>query len=117
MIKNLKKVISTVAAVATLASSASALAVSFPDVDEAASYAGAVEALVALGVVNGDENGKFNPDNSVTRAEFAKMVVEALGDGDAAASSSYTKFADAQGHWAAGYIETGVGKQFISGYD
>lgn len=117
MIKNLKKVISTVAAVATLASSASALAVSFPDVDEAASYAGAVEALVALGVVNGDENGKFNPDNSVTRAEFAKMVVEALGDGDAAASSSYTKFADAQGHWAAGYIETGVAKQFINGYD
>ena len=79
MIKNLKKVISTLAAVAILATSASAFAVSFPDVDANASYAGAVDALTTLGVVNGDDNGKFNPENTVTRAEFAKMVVEALG--------------------------------------
>lgn len=117
MLKNLKKVISTIAAVAILATSASAFAVTFPDVDESASYAGAVELLVSLGVVNGDDNGKFNPDNTVTRAEFAKMVVEALGQGDAASKSSYTRFADAQGHWAAGYIEAGVAAEFINGYD
>lgn len=117
MIKNLKKVISTLAAVAILATSASAFAVSFPDVDESASYAGAVEALTTLGVVNGDENGKFNPENTVTRAEFAKMVVEALGAGNEAASSADTKFVDAKGHWAAGYIEVGVAKAFINGYD
>ncbi len=117
MLKNLKKVISTIAAVAILATSASAFAVTFPDVDASASYASDVELLTALGVVNGDENGKFNPDNTVTRAEFAKMVVEALGKGEAAASSSYTRFADAQGHWAAGYIEAGVAAEFINGYD
>lgn len=117
MLKNLKKVISTIAAVAILASTASAFAVTFPDVDESASYASDVELLVALGVVNGDDNGKFNPDNTVTRAEFAKMVVEALGRGDAASKSTYTKFADAQGHWAAGYIEAGVAAEFINGYD
>ncbi len=117
MIKNLKKVISTLAAVAILATSASAFAVSFPDVDANASYAGAVEALTTLGVVNGDDNGKFNPENTVTRAEFAKMVVEALGAGNEAASSTDTDFVDAKGHWAAGYIEVGVAKQFINGYD
>lgn len=117
MIKNLKKVISTLAAVAILATSASAFAVSFPDVDANASYAGAVEALTTLGVVNGDDNGKFNPENTVTRAEFAKMVVEALGAGSEAASSTDTKFVDAKGHWAAGYIEVGVAKAFINGYD
>ena len=117
MIKNLKKVISTLAAVAILATSASAFAVSFPDVDANASYAGAVEALTTLGVVNGDDNGKFNPENTVTRAEFAKMVVEALGAGSEAASSTDTKFVDAKGHWAAGYIEVGVSKAFINGYD
>lgn len=117
MLKNLKKVISTIAAVALLATSASAFAVTFPDVDESASYAGAVDLLTAIGVVNGDDNGKFNPDNTVTRAEFAKMVVEALGQGDAASKSSYTRFADAQGHWAAGYIEAGVAAEFINGYD
>ena len=114
---NLKKVISTAAAVAMLASSASAFAASFPDVDKSANYAGAVDTLTALNIVNGDDAGKFNPDNTVTRAEFAKMVVEALGEGDAAASSTYTSFADSQGHWAAGYIEAGVGKGFINGYD
>lgn len=117
MIKNLKKVISSIAAVAIIASSASVFAVNFPDVEESASYAGAVETLTALGIVEGDDNGKFNPDNTVTRAEFAKMVVEALGEGNAAASSTYTSFADSQGHWAAGYIEAGVGKGFINGYD
>ena len=110
MIKNLKKVISTLAAVAILATSASAFAVSFPDVDANASYAGAVDALTTLGVVNGDDNGKFNPENTVTRAEFAKMVVEALGAGSEAASSTDTDFVDAKGHWAAGYIEVGVAK-------
>lgn len=117
MMKNLKKVISTVAAVAMLASTASVFALDFPDVDESASYANAVEALTALDVINGDDNGLFNPDNAVTRAEFAKMVVEALGEGGAAASSTYTKFADTQGHWAAGYVEAGVSAGFINGYD
>ena len=117
MFKSFKKVISTLAAVAMLATSASAFAVDFPDVDKSASYAGAVNTLTALGIVNGDDNGKFNPENTVTRAEFTKMVVEAIGEGSAAASSSYTKFADAQGHWGAGYIETGVAKGFINGYD
>ena len=117
MFKSFKKVISTLAAVAMLATSASAFAVDFPDVDKSASYAGAVNTLTALGIVNGDDNGKFNPENTVTRAEFTKMVVEAIGEGSAASSSSYTKFADSQGHWGAGYIETGVAKGFINGYD
>ena len=113
MIKNLKKVISSIAAVAIIASSASAFAIDFPDVDSSASYAGAVQTLVGLGIVNGDENGKFNPDNSVTRAEFAKMVVEAkMLD----ATSTTTQFEDSQGHWAVGYIEAGVGDKFINGY-
>ncbi len=117
MIKNLKKVISTLAAVAMLASSAAAFAVTFPDVDESASYANAVEALTTLGIVDGDDNGKFNPENTVTRAEFTKMVVEAIGEGATAVASTYTKFADAKSHWGAGYIETGVAKGFINGYD
>ncbi len=117
MIKNLKKVISTLAAVAILASSASAFAVDFPDVDETASYAKAVETLSNLGIVEGDENGKFNPENTVTRAEFTKMVVEARGLGDSASASTYSQFTDVQGHWSAGYVQTGVAEGFINGYD
>lgn len=114
---NLKKVISTAAAVAMLASSASAFAASFPDVDKSANYAGAVDTLTALNIVNGDDAGKFNPDNTVTRAEFAKMVVEAIGEGNTAKATTTTKFTDSTSHWAAGYIQTGVDNGFINGMD
>lgn len=117
MIKNLKKVISSAAAVAILASSASAFAVTFPDVDESASYANAVNTLTALGVINGDDNGLFNPDNTVTRAEFTKMVVEALGEGDSASALTSSQFTDSASHWAVGYIAQGVADGFINGYD
>lgn len=116
MNKNLKKVISSAAVVAMVASSASAFAASFPDVDSSASYASAVSNLTALGIVNGDENGLFNPDNTVTRAEFAKMVVESLGEGAAASAVTSTDFTDCVGHWGVGYIATGVADGFINGY-
>lgn len=120
MINNLKKVISSAAVVAMVASSVSAMAVTFPDVDESASYANAVSTLTALGVVEGDDQGLFNPDKNVTRAEFAKMVVEALGEGAAASATTTSRFTDAANttvHWAAGYIAQGVADGFINGYD
>ena len=119
MIKNLKKVISSAAAVAIVASSASAFAVTFPDVDESASYANAVETVSALGVVVGDDNGLFNPDANVTRAEFTTMVVRALGEeaaATAATTSSFTDAANTSVHWAAGYIAQGVADGWINGY-
>ena len=118
--RNLKKVISSVAALAIVASSASAFAVTFPDVETSASYANAVNALAGLGVINGDDNGLFNPENSVTRAEFTKMTVEALGEHEAATAQTTSQFADAANttqHWAAGYIAQGVSDGFINGYD
>lgn len=119
MIKNLKKVISSAAAVAIVASSASAFAVDFPDVDESASYANAVDTVSGLGVIVGDDNGLFNPDNNVTRAEFTTMVVRALGEEAAATatvSSSFTDAANTDVHWAAGYIAQGVSDGWINGY-
>lgn len=38
----------------------------------------AIHNMVELGIVNGYPNGDFRPDNQVTRAEFIKMVVEAI---------------------------------------
>lgn len=116
--KNLKKVISSVAAIAIVASSASAFAVTFPDVDSSASYAKAVEVLTALKIVNGDDKGLFNPENNVTRAEFTKMAVGALGEIAAAEAQTTSQFTDAANtsqHWAAGYIAQGVADGFING--
>lgn len=118
--RNLKKVISSVAALTIVASSASAFAVTFPDVDSSASYAGAVNTLTALNIINGDDNGLFNPDNDVTRAEFTKMAVGALGEIAAAEAQTTSQFNDAANtsvHWAAGYVAQGVADGFINGYD
>ena len=51
----------------------------FPDVDSEASDALAVNELADLGIIKGDENGKFNPYASITRAEFAAIMVRMLG--------------------------------------
>ena len=47
----------------------------FSDADEISDYAkDAVEKLSAAGIINGDESGKFNPKQSATRAETAKIL-------------------------------------------
>ena len=97
MNKNLKKVISSVAALTMVASSVAAFAVDFPDVESTASYAQAVQELSALDVISGYDDGTFGPDKLVTRAES-------------------TKFADVSAdHWAKGYINQGVADGFIAG--
>lgn len=47
------------------------------------------------GIVNGDENGNFNPEATITNAEITKMVVSLLG---------YSAFADSNGGYPAGYM-------------
>lgn len=119
MMKNLKKVISAIAALAVSASSFVALAAGFPDVAETADYAQAVNELTALNIVNGYEDGTFGPDKLVTRAEITKMIVAALGstsEAEAAAARD-TEFTDVKGtHWAAGYVTVGTSSgSFING--
>lgn len=124
MNKNLKKVISAVAALAVSASSIVAFAAAgYPDVPETASYAQAVKELSALKVINGYEDGTFLPDKNVTRAEITKMIVTALGSASLSAANAATgkdtQFEDVKGtHWASGFVTVGTsaGTQFINGY-
>ena len=66
-----------------------------------------VDTLVALGVVNGYNDGSFKPNGTVTRAEMAKMIyVLRTGNSDASAyNNDKTSFTDVNGHWAAGFIK------------
>lgn len=119
MNKNLKKVISAVAALSLSASSIAALAVDYSDVDSSASYAKAVNELSSLNIINGYEDGTFKPDGLVTRAEITKMIVAALGETSAAeaAEGQNTQFGDVTGeHWASGFVTQGVSNGFINGY-
>ena len=66
-----------------------------------------VNTLVSLGVVQGFEDGSFQPNGTVTRAQMAKMIyVLRTGNSDASAyNNDKTSFTDINGHWAAGYIK------------
>ena len=113
--KNLKKVLALVVAL-TMVFTTVAFA-SYPDVDATADYAGAVELLSALEILQGDENGNFNPDNTITRAEFAAVVCRALGlEGSAASAKGATMFKDvAADHWASGYINLASQQGIVNG--
>lgn len=64
--------------------------------------------LEALGVFQGDENGNFNPEKNVTRAEAAKMIYVLKNNGvddGAVAFQGVSKYSDVTtGFWAEGYI-------------
>ena len=66
-----------------------------------------VDTLVQLGVINGYTDGSFKPNDTVTRAEMAKMIyVLRTGNSDASAyNDDYSTFTDIKGHWARGYVK------------
>ena len=62
----------------------------------------AVNVLVALSVINGKDDGSFDPEGDVTRAEMAKMIAVAMNGGkDTNTGVKGTpSFTDIKGHWA-----------------
>lgn len=66
----------------------------FADVPSGHWASGAVAALYYMGIINGDENKSFNPDDTVTYIEATKILVCALG---------YTAAAESDGGYPGGY--------------
>ena len=66
-----------------------------------------VDTLVSLGIIEGFEDGSFQPNATVTRAQMAKMIyVLRTGKSDASAyNDDKTSFTDIGSHWARGYIK------------
>ncbi|HCX61798.1 MAG TPA: hypothetical protein DHU59_05095 [Clostridiales bacterium] len=110
----MKKVLSLVLVIAMVLSSMSfAFAAKFEDVADT-DYAEAIDTLFALGVITGYEDGTYRPENTVTRAEMAKLMVELLGYGDLVAGSK-SSFVDTQGHWADQWIALAAGRGIVIG--
>ena len=117
--KTLKKtlcvVLAVVMAVGTLAITASAT--DFAD-DANITYDEAVEVLTGLGIIDGKENNRFDPEGTLTRAEGAKIITYALLGPDTAdlLRASSAPFDDvAASNWAAGSIEYCVSQGIIAG--
>ncbi|MBE7011196.1 MAG: S-layer homology domain-containing protein [Ruminococcaceae bacterium] len=130
--KNLKKILCTLLALTLIVTSFGAISVmaeeteetteavettKFPDVPKSVKYADAVEVLSKLSIINGYPDGTFQPENNVTRAEFAALLLRMLGM-DQTMAPLENPFPDVdKTFWAAGTIDAAKRLGIITGYD
>ena len=73
----------------------------------------AINKLCEKGIVSGYGDNTFAPDNTVTRAEFTKMIVLAAGDIEGKAFAGFADVSAAD--WFAPYIEKAASAGLVSG--
>ena len=86
----------------------------FTDISKAAWARDAINGLAKAGVINGKSDTEFAPNDTVTRAEFAKMLMGAFG----LASDAYTtsSFNDVPtGEWYFQFVESAYNLGIIQG--
>lgn len=88
--------------------------VSFTDVPADAWYADAVHTLASLGMIEGMGDGQFNPERSITRAEFTAIAMRfAQAESDGA-----LQFIDVQtGDWFYDAVAGATALGWINGYN
>ena len=79
-------------------------------------YEDVVEELSSKDIINGFPDGTFRPNENVTRAQFAKLVVEVckLEQGSSTAVASFSDVD--MDNWAYDYIYTAVANKIVVGY-
>lgn len=79
----------------------------------------AIGQLAGIGLLKGYTDGTFRPEGTITRAEFATVIVRALGLEAAAdmLEGVPTGYSDVPvDHWATGYINVATSQGIIKGY-
>lgn len=84
----------------------------FSDVSDGQWHNKAISTMAKLGIVKGRRADRFDPDASITRAEFA-AICACFNTKPVENSSS---FSDISGHWAENEIERAAAFGWISGY-
>lgn len=108
--KNLQKTLSLVLAMVMIFGmfAVTANAAEVTDLDTVGTkYVEAVQVVNGMGIIEGDENGVFNPKGEITRAGMAKLISYiVLGkEGAEGLNKNATQFTDVKaGEWYAGYI-------------
>ena len=108
--RNLKKVLSLVLCLAMMLSiMVVGAGAAFGDQDKIEN-AEAVDMCVALGIIDGFEDGNYHPEKNITRAQAAKLISVMVNGGKDAvkdvATSSYTDvLTDSSSAWANKYVE------------
>ena len=84
----------------------------FSDVHAGDWFCTAVSTMARLGVVNGYPDGRFAPNEPITRAEFAAICARF----DQNAASGAAGYTDIRGHWAAQEIARATELEWVYGY-
>jgi len=75
----------------------------------------AVSTMTNAGVFNGLPDGSFAPNQTITRAEMAAVIVRFMDQMDGM-NLLENRFYDTSGHWAAGYIDAVASKGWVQGF-
>ena len=85
----------------------------FPDVPADAWYATAVNTLASLGMVSGDANGNYRPNDPITRAEFCVIALAFAYEPD----NAVCYFSDvSRSDWFYTYVAQAASYGWIGGY-
>lgn len=71
-----------------------------------------IENLISISAIQGYEDGTFKPNNNITRAEFASILIKAFN----LSSEQGTIFTDTANHWAKDSIATAAAHGILTGY-
>ena len=118
----MKKLLAMVLALVMTLSLAVSANAAFKDADKvSADYSEAVAVLNGMGVFKGYEDGSFQPQGNITRAEVAAIVYRVytadVKDAKASMYATYNKFSDMAGAgWAQGYIGYCANAELVKGY-
>ena len=118
--RNLKRALSLALASVMVASMTliGAGAVSIDDFTDAEEIVNkeAVTTMVSLGVIDGNDDGSYNPSGVVKRGEMAKLIAVMLNGGNEPTLGEMTaSFSDTAGHWAQNYITYVANLHIIDG--
>lgn len=111
----MKKLLTVITTIFAIASVSTPTALAFSDVSETHNNYLSVEYLSQKGIVNGYEDGTFQPENLVNRAEALKIILE--GNGVEVGEVTETiDFSDVKaGDWFARYIMTAKSQGIVNG--
>ena len=117
--RNLKKVLGLVLCLAMMLSiMVVGAGAAFADQDQIdTKHTEAVDMCSALNIITGFENGKFMPNDNVTREQTAKMICVLLNGGkDPVLGAGSSSFSDvANDRWSCPYIESCVSQDIVVG--
>lgn len=107
--KKIVTFIMTIALVCSVTITAFAAGISYSDVTSADWFYEEVQSLAASGAIAGYSDGTFKPQNTISRAEFTKILVIAL----CVKQTTRNYFSDTENMWASDYISSAVASGII----